>query len=56
MNTITLLGLSIIFFYCITQVLNFYGVGQDVYGVYVLFYLFLIICMLVLPNEYPKVV
>jgi len=54
MNTITLLGLSIIFFYSLTQILNFFGIGEDVYGVYILFYIFIIISILVLPNDYPK--
>ena len=53
-NTITLLGVSLIIFYCISQILNFYGVGQDVYGVYILFYIFIIISILILPNDYPK--
>lgn len=55
MNAITLVGLSIIFFYCLIQILKFYGVGEDVYGVYIMFYIFIIISILVLPNEYPKV-
>jgi hypothetical protein len=55
MNTITLLGVSIIFFYSLTQILKFYGVGEDVYGVYILFYIMIIISILVLPNEYPTV-
>ena len=54
MNPITLLGLSIILFYSITQILKFYGIGEDVYGVYILFYMFIILCMVVLPNQYPK--
>jgi hypothetical protein len=54
MNAITLIGLSIVFFYSITQILKFYGVGEDVYGVYILFYIFIIISILVLPNGYPK--
>ena len=54
MNPITLIGLSIIFFYSLSQILNFYGVGQDVYGVYILFYIFIIISILILPNDYPK--
>jgi len=54
MNTITLLGVSIIFFYSLTQILKFYGVGEDVYGVYILFYIMIIISILVLPNEYPR--
>ena len=55
MNAITLIGLTIILFYCITQILKFYGVGEDVYGIYVLFYLFIILSILILPSDYPKV-
>ena len=54
MNAITLIGLSIVFFYSITQILKFYGVGEDIYGVYILFYIFIIISILVLPNGNPK--
>jgi hypothetical protein len=54
MHPITLIGVSIVFFYSLTQILNFYGIGQDVYGVYILFYIFLIISILVLPNDNPK--
>jgi len=55
MNSITLIGLSVIVFYSLTQVLTFYGVGEETYGVYLLFYLFLILCILILPNDYPKI-
>jgi len=55
MKPITLIGLSIIFFYSLTQILKFYGISEDVYGVYILFYIFLVICILVLPNDYPKI-
>ena len=54
MNPITLIGISIVFFYSLIQILKFYGVGEDVYGVYLLFYIFIIICILVLPNDNPK--
>ena len=54
MNPITLIGISIILFYSIIQMLKFYGVSEDVYGVYLLFYIFIIISILVLPNDYPK--
>jgi uncharacterized membrane protein YtjA (UPF0391 family) len=54
MNPITLIGLSIIFFYSIIQILTFYGVDQTSYGVYILFYIFIILCILILPNNYPK--
>ena len=55
MEPITLIGISIIFFYSLTNILKFYGIGEDVYGIYVLFYILIIISILVLPNQYPTV-
>lgn len=55
MSPITIIGISVIFFYIVTQILKFYGVGEDVYGIYVLFYIFIILSILILPNDYPKV-
>ena len=54
-NNITLLGLSLIFFYSISQILKFYGVGEEVYGYYLIFYIFMLFSILILPNDYPKV-
>jgi hypothetical protein len=54
MNIITLIGLSIVFFYSMIQILKFYGIGEDVYGIYLFFYVFLVISILILPNDYPK--
>ena len=55
MNPITLIGLSIIFLYSLIQILNFYGVDHTAYGIYILFYVFIILSILILPNDYPKV-
>ena len=54
-NNITLLGISLIFFYSVSQILKFYGVGEEVYGYYLIFYAFMLLSVLILPNEYPKV-
>ena len=54
-NIITLLGISLILFYTITTILNFYGVSISAYGIYLMFYVFLIVSMVVLPNEYPSI-
>jgi hypothetical protein len=54
MKQITLIGFSILFFYILTQILKFYGIHEDVYGVYLLFYVFIILSIMILPNEYPK--
>lgn len=53
-NNITLLGISLIFFYSLTQILKFYGVGEEVYGYYLIFYAFMLLSILILPNQYPK--
>ena len=55
MDAITLIGVSIIFFYSLTNILKFYGIGEDVYGIYVLFYILITISMLILPNNEPSV-
>jgi len=55
MNTITIIGVAIIFFYSLTQVLNFYGIGEEVYGIYFVFYIMLLISICVLPNNYPTI-
>lgn len=54
MNKITLLGLSIIFLYSLIQILKFYGVNPQAYTIYIYFYLFILITIFVLPNDYPK--
>jgi hypothetical protein len=55
MNTITLIGLTLIFLYSLIQIFKFYGIGQEIYGIYLMFYIFIIISILVLPNNYPSI-
>ena len=52
-RTITILGVSIIFIYSIIQILTFYGVAASTYGVYLFFYISMVLCVLVLPNSEP---
>lgn len=54
-NIITLLGISILFIYAAIQILNFYGVSESVYGIYLIFYIFIIASLIVLPHDYPKI-
>lgn len=54
-NIITLIGVSVLFFYSIIQILKFYDIGIEVYGYYLIFYIFIIISIIVLPNKYPSV-
>ena len=51
---ITTIGLSLIFFYSIIQLLNFYGISSSVYGSYLLFYASMVLSFLVLPKNEPE--
>lgn len=48
MNLITILGVSIIGGYSVIQILKFYGVGEDTYGAYIMFYVFLLFSVYIL--------
>ena len=50
-KTITIIGFSLLFIYIITQILNFYGIGQESYGIYLGFFLFMLLSMAVLPKQ-----
>jgi len=58
MNAITIISMGggvIIVLYILIQILKFYGIGQDVYGIYLAFLLFLTITAFILPTENAKV-
>lgn len=49
---ITTIGFSLLFVYGLTKLLDFYGIGINVYGSYIAFYIFLLITYFVLPSDY----
>jgi len=49
---ITTLGMAILLVYGFTRILEFYGVGINVYGSYIAFYLFILISSFILPRDY----
>lgn len=53
-SIITGLGLAMLFIYGFTKILEFYGVGINVYGSYIAFYIFLLLSVYILPTEYNK--
>jgi hypothetical protein len=53
-SIITALGISILLVYGITKILDFYGIGINIYGSYIAFYFFLLITSFVLPRQYFK--
>lgn len=54
-SIITTLGVSILLVYGLTRILEFYGIGINVYGSYIAFYFFIIISLFILPRDYPKI-
>ncbi len=55
MNTITLVGSAILFFYCATQIFKFYGFQENAYSDYLLFYMIIIVSMIFLPSNIPSI-
>ena len=53
-SKITVFGLTILTIYAITKILNFYGIGADKYGSYLMFYVFLILCASFLNAQHAK--
>lgn len=49
---ITMLGTTLLLIYGFTRILEFYGIGINIYGSYIAFYVFLLISSYVLPREY----
>jgi len=45
---ISIVLITYIMYYIISQILNFYGIGQNVYGIYLSFYAFLVLSVIVL--------
>jgi hypothetical protein len=54
-GSITLFGVFILSLYGIIKTAEFYGYDQSSYMKYVLFYIFLFVSKLILPNSAPKV-
>ena len=52
---ITLLLGTYLIIYIIIQILNFYGIGKDVYGIYLAFFIFLLVTSFVLPRKYAVI-
>jgi len=53
-STITILGFSLLLIYGLTKILDFYGIGIDIYGSYLAFYLFLLLSSFILTRNYRK--
>jgi branched-subunit amino acid ABC-type transport system permease component len=54
-SIITILGISIVLVYGLTRILEFYGIGINVYGSYLAFYFFILISSFVLPQNYQSI-
>jgi hypothetical protein len=55
-TTIANIGITVILLYCVIQILQFYGVGSNIYGSYVAFYIFLFLSTFILPTQYSDTI
>ena len=53
-HLVTLIGVLAIFLYSLTKILNFFDIGESIYGPYILFLIIIIISSIVLPHQYPS--
>jgi hypothetical protein len=51
MTTFWSISISLLILYIFVQIFNFYGFDSNYYGTYVVFYLFLLLTLLVLPKK-----
>jgi len=51
-SIISILGIALLLIYGITRILEFYGIGINVYGSYIAFYIFILVSIFVLPHNY----
>lgn len=50
-KTITIIGVSMVFLYILMQILKFYGIEENSYGIYLAFFLFMLLSMAILPSQ-----
>lgn len=51
MDTITVIGATFVLFYCAIQVFSFYNVSPNLYVIYLIFYVFMILTYVMLGNK-----
>lgn len=47
------IGITLVIIFSIIQILGFYGIGVNIYGSYIAFYIFLLISTYILNTQYP---
>lgn len=52
MSGITVFGLTTLILYAVTKILNFYDIGSNIYGSYLIFYIFLLIIIYNMPSRH----
>jgi hypothetical protein len=53
-NILTTILVIFTIYYVTTQILQFYGIGRDVYGVYLIFFIFIAITSVIIKKDYAK--
>ena len=50
-KNITAVGIILLLLFVITQIMKYYDISQDMYYPYFIFYLMLLLCFIILPNN-----
>lgn len=53
-NVITILGFTTLIIFIFTRIFDFYGIPLQYYGVYLVFYVFLVICLFLFETSYQS--
>ena len=50
-KNITAVGIMMLVLFIVIQIMKYYDIGQEMYYPYFIFYLMLLFCYIILPNE-----
>jgi hypothetical protein len=51
MDKITTIGATIVLFYCVIQVMTFYNISPNLYIIYLIFYVFIVLTYIIVDTS-----
>ena len=54
-SLVTGVGLSLSLLFIFPKILNFYGISMDVYGPYLVFTIFILVSLFILPHDFNSI-
>jgi hypothetical protein len=53
-SLLILIGSSIVIIVILMKIFAFFSIGEDVYGFYLAFFVFIVLSIIILPNHYQE--